>query len=175
MNTSFRSMILMAALPALAACGRGETGAAFVHFSFAGDGRIALHSRTAADALLAADGGLRIEGNPVALTAPQQALLRDYYASIETLQRDAAATGAAGARTGATAIGSVVSGLVSGNPDSIGPKIDAAAAKVEAAAAKICGDLAALHTQQDALTAQLPAFRPYASVSAAEVASCSGK
>lgn len=156
----------------LAACESGQKNTSFTHFSVVDDTHVAIHARGAADAILAADGSLRIDGKTVTLTPPQQGLLEGYYHAIDGLRRDAIATGAAGIATAGTAIVSVVSGLASGDPDSIGPKVDAKAAKVDAAAAKVCADLAELRKQQEAIVVQLDAFRPYASIEASESEDC---
>lgn len=156
----------------MAACESSDKNRSFTHFSVVDDSHVAIHAWGAADAILAADGGLHIDGKAVALTPVQQALLEGYYRGIESLRHDAIATGAEGIATAGTAIVSVVSGLASGDPDSIGPKIDAKAAKVEAAAAKLCSDLAELRKQQEAIVAQLEAFRPYGSIEASEADDC---
>ena len=77
---------------------------------------------------------------------------------------DGIATGKAGASMAGHAIGDVASGLAHGDPDSIGPAIDAHAKTVEAKALAICGDMVALRAKQDAIAAALPSFKPYASI-----------
>lgn len=166
---------LLALALTLAACGRNEVGASFSHFSVVDNGHVSIHARGADAAILAADGGLSIGGNTVALTPIQQALLKDYYESIVALKDAAIATGKAGIATAGTALATVASGLASGDTDSIGAKVQQKAAKVEAAAAKICVDLATLRLRQDAIAAQLAAFRPYALIDAGEVARCASR
>ncbi|MEO6688221.1 MAG: DUF2884 family protein [Dokdonella sp.] len=156
----------------LAACGNSEKDSSFTRFSVVDDSHVAIHAHGAADAILAADGSLRIDGKAIAMTPAQQSLLEAYYHGVEILRHDAIATGAAGIATAGTAIVSVVSGLASGDPDSIGPKVDAKAAKVEAAAMKLCVDLAALHKQQEAIVVQLEAFRPYALIEEGDADDC---
>lgn len=173
MENRIRNVMVPFALAlTLAACESGQKNSSFTHFSVVDDTHVAIHARGAADAILAADGSLRIDGRTVAMTPPQQGLLAGYYRGIEALRRDAIATGAAGIATAGTAIVSVVSGLASGDPDSIGPKVDAKAAKVDAAAAKLCADLVELRKQQEAIVVQLDAFRPYALIEASETDDC---
>jgi hypothetical protein len=133
---------------------------------------IAVHARDIADAVIASDGGLEIDGKAVTLTAAQKENLRDYYEAADALRADAIATGKAGLATAGTAIGSVVKGLLSGEPEKIGPTVDVQAAKVEASAAKICADLRVLQAKQDAIAAQLPAFKPYATITSRDSAKC---
>jgi hypothetical protein len=167
-----RIPMYLALLVALAACGRNQSTGPFARFSDVDDSHVAIHARGVSDAIIAVDGSLRIDDRAVALTPPQQALLRDYYLGIRALRRDALATGAAGIATAGTAIASVVSGLASGDPDSIGRKVDAKAAKVEAAAATLCADIAALRSQQESIASQLAAFQPYAVIGASGGDSC---
>lgn len=160
------------ALLALAACGGRSSDAPFVHYLAAADGRYALQSGSAPPALLGPDGSLRIGGTPVELTPTQQALLKNFHDGIRQLHDDAAATGRAGAATATTALASVAKGLASGQPDRIGPAIEAKAADIEAAALRVCTDLRVLHAQQRRLVAELPAFGPYATLDASEVERC---
>ncbi|MEO7326628.1 MAG: hypothetical protein ABIW82_17540 [Dokdonella sp.] len=156
----------------LAACGNNEKNGSFTHFSVVDESHVAIHARGVADAILASDGSLRIDSKAIAMTPAQQTLLEAYYRGVETLRHDAIATGAAGIATAGTAIVSVVSGLASGDPDSIGPKVDAKAAKVEAAATKLCADLAELRKQQEVIVAQLEAFRPYGLIDESDADDC---
>ncbi|MEO6250187.1 MAG: hypothetical protein ABIO59_05850 [Luteimonas sp.] len=161
-------MVPLALAMVLAACDSRENDRSFSHFSVVDDSHVAIHARGAADAILAADGSLSIDGKTVATTPQQQVLLEAYYHGVDVLRRDAIATGAAGIATAGTAIVSVVSGLASGDPDSIGPKVDAKAAKVEAGAMKICADIAQLRKQQVTIAAQVEAFRPYDFIEASD-------
>lgn len=171
LSTLCRTAFVVLAVTTLGACTHDD--ASFRHFRVIDAEHVALYSRTAPMAVLADDGALSIDGQPVALDPAQRALLETFHGQIRTLVQDALATGSAGIATAATALGAVASGLGSGNPDSIGDKVNAKAAAVEAAAGRICDDLAQLRAQQQAITAQLPAFAPYAGISTGEVASCS--
>lgn len=171
MNAAIRYAFPLAVAALLAACGTHDR-TSFAHFGHASGDRVVLHARSGPDALLAADGSLLVDGKPVALTPAQQALLRDFHDGVGTLWRDAVATGKAGTETAKAAIASVAEGFAGGDSDRIGARVDAAAAKVTADAAKICTDLAALRARQETLAAQLPAFRPYATIGAAETTAC---
>lgn len=156
------------------ACSGGNP-ATFQHISVVDASHIALHARHAPDAMVTADGALSIAGTPVAITPTQRDLLRQYFTDAIALRDDGLATGAAGAGIAAQAIGSVVSGLASGTPDKIGPEIEAKAAKIDEHVTKLCTDLAALHHGQQALAAQLAAFRPYATIEAEQVSGCNSR
>lgn len=176
MNLPIRHGAALAALTlatALGACSHEDVS--FRHFRVVDATHVALYSRTAPMAILADDGSLSIDARPVPLEPAQQAQLKDFHTRIRTLMDDALATGRAGVATATTALGAVASGLASGDPDSIGRKVDAKAAEVDAAAARICVDLARLRAQQQTIATGLPAFAPYAGITADEVASCTGR
>ena len=136
------------------------------------DGSIAVHARGAADADVTAAGDLSIGGKAVALTPVQRGLLKQYYAQVMAVRDDGIATGKAGAAMAGHAIGSVASGLAHGDPDSIGPAIDARAKQVEAKAMTVCNDVQALQAQQSAIASALPAFTPYARIGAHNMTNC---
>lgn len=161
--------LFAAATSLLAAC---SNHIEFRHFSVVDASHVTLHAHGARDATLADDGQFAIGGQPVALTPAQQSLLKDYHAGIMTMVHDAAATGAAGMATAATALGAVATGLASGDTKSIDAKVDAKADQTQAAAMRVCADLAALRDKQGAIVAQLPAFAPYATISADEASAC---
>ena len=135
-------------------------------------GRVAVHAQGQGDADITAAGDLSIAGKPVAVTATQSALLKRYYASALAIRDHGIATGEAGVATANKAITSVASNLANGNPEKIDAEVHASAANVEAQADKICDDLGQIHSIQQTLVAQLPAFRPYALIKASEANDC---
>lgn len=98
-----------------------------------------------------------------------------YYDQALAIRAQGVATGAAGIALAHKAIGSVATGLAHGQPDAIGPKIDAEAKKVEAQAMKVCDGVAALRNTQDALAVSLPAFKPYVLIDAGQASDCRSK
>ncbi len=172
MNTTGTLAIAIALVTSLSGCIiQSDDSSVFQHISIH-DGSIAVHAHSAPDAIVTAVGDLSIDGKAVAVTSGQRDLLKQYYARVMAIRSDGIATGKAGAAMAGHAIGAVASGLAHGNPDSIGPAIDAHASELENKAAAICVDLAALHASQGAVTAALPAFTPYASIDTAEVSHC---
>ncbi len=170
--TTRKLVCWMASVGLIAGCAdHTQDGSALRYFSI-GDGIVAVHSNTRADAMISAGGTLTIAGRHIAIAPPQQELLKHYYATVISLREHSIATGMAGAATGGQAIASVFSGLLSGNPDKIGPQIDARAGKVEAEVTKLCADLGEIRTTQDLLAGQLPDFQPYAVIDARTVAHC---
>lgn len=113
-------------------------------------------------ARIAANGDLTIAGKPVTLSDAQRARTLEYHAHAMDLHRHAIETGKAGIAVGKEAVGAVLSGLAKGEPDKIGPSIEAKAEGVKQAALKLCDDLAGIRGAQTALAADVEAFRPYA-------------
>jgi hypothetical protein len=136
------------------------------------DGGIAIHRTGAPEADITVAGDLSIDGKPVALSPNQRDLLKQYYTQVLLIRADGIATGKAGASMAGHAVGSVVSGLVHGDPDSIGPAIDAHAKTVEAKAMVICTDMVALEAKQVAIANALPVFKPYASIDTRKKTDC---
>lgn len=139
--------------------------------TLAGD-HVALHVSGRPDAEISAAGDLSIGSTPVSVTPAQRELLKSYYSDTLAVRDHGIATGVAGANVAGTALSSVAKGLASGNTDKIDAEVNASAAKVEAQAANICADLQRIHATQETLSAQLEAFRPYASVAANQVDDC---
>jgi hypothetical protein len=136
------------------------------------DQHFAVHAKSGPDAIVSATGELSMGGKQLALDRTQRDSAIRYFASASALRRDGIATGMAGASTAMTAIGSVVSGFANGEPDKIGPAVEAKAADVRAHAEKMCRDLRDLAATQDTLAASLPAFRSYALIESKDVADC---
>jgi hypothetical protein len=162
---------LAALVFAVAGCSN-EADASFTHLNQISKTQFAVHRYGGPDAIISKTGELSIAGSTVNLDPAQKALVVRYFDNAIALRDDGFATGMAGASTAITALSSVVSGLASGEPDKIGSDVEAKAAQLEAKAMKVCGDLHDLATTQNALSASLPAFRPYALISEKEVDEC---
>ena len=159
---------------ALAGCDSAVSGTVVTDDGYIAlrDGQAVVRAPGQPDASIAADGALRIGEATIATTPGQRAQLARYYVEAAALRDDGIATGKAGLAVAGHAIGSVISGLVSGDPDRIDREVDAKARTVEASARKLCADLAQLRSTQDAIAAQLPAFRPYARIDAGDTGRC---
>lgn len=170
----FAGMLLLPVL--LAGCGSSshdfttvQQGGISIDFE---DGAVLLHATGQPEGRITADGDFSIAGKPVTLSAPQRSLFKQYYDDAGRIRDEGIATGKAGAAMAGHAIGDVVSGLVHGNPGKIGPSIEARAGKITAQATQICQALDGLRTTQDAISSQLEAFRPYATITAEKVQHC---
>lgn len=129
-----------------------------------GNGDVTIRANDAPDAVITANGDLRIDQRPIAVDAPQRELLKSYYGGATTILTDGIATGKAGAAVGEEAAKSVLTRLASGNPDKIQQDIDTKVKPLKEAALKICDDLGNVKHSQDQLAAALPAFKPYGNV-----------
>jgi hypothetical protein len=168
-------LAIVSATLALAACGRSATSPdVSLHAgSFnVRDGQVVISANPAPEARISSDGRLTIDGRDVAVSEVQRAELVSYYRAATGVLQQAIATGAAGAGVGAAAVSGIAAGFAKGDLSELKGKVEAQANVVRHEAMKICENLADLRTAQDALAAQLPAFQPYAVVSAHEAASC---
>jgi hypothetical protein len=162
---------LAALVFAVAGCSN-EANGSFSHLNQINKTQFAVHRSGGPDAIVSKTGELSIAGTTVNLDSAQKALVVRYFDNAIALRDDGFATGMAGASTAITALTSVVSGLASGEPDKIGSDVEAKAAQVEAKAMKVCGDLQDLAMTQNALSASVPAFRPYALINEKDVDEC---
>ncbi|MCS3746289.1 alkanesulfonate monooxygenase SsuD/methylene tetrahydromethanopterin reductase-like flavin-dependent oxidoreductase (luciferase family) [Xanthomonas arboricola] len=123
-------------------------------------------------ATVGADGALSIDGKPVALNAAQQLAMRSVYTQIQGVAAKGIDIGTQGAAFGAHAAGEALKGVLSGNPDQIGDKIEAEAETFKQKAMLICDQLDKLRTAQDAATRVVPEFGPYANLTQKDIDDC---
>ena len=141
------------------------------HIRLDGD-RVGANGPNDTTAWIDASGSLQIGGKNVALTAEQRALALQYRAEAMSLKADGIAIGKSGTKLAGKAMGAVASGLASGDPDSIGTKIEADTKQIEAQAMALCQRVTTLQESQDALARSLPVFAPYATITNATAADC---
>ncbi len=137
-----------------------------------GDGELTINATGHPKAKIGANGDLIIDGKAVALTPDQRKLVSAYYGELEGITQAGIAVGKQGAKMAGKAVGAAISGVLSGNTDDIDAKVEAEARKIEAEARQICTRLSGLRTAQDALAAEVPAFRPYANLEQADIDDC---
>lgn len=169
MRTFLLPMILLLTL--VSGCGHSDH-VSMISFIDVDGGRVALRAPHQEDALISAAGDLTIGTANVTVNAAQRDLLKNYYTTAVSLRDHGIATGKAGMAVAGKALGSVASGLASGNTDKIDSEVNASAAKVEAQAMLVCKDVAELRATQDTLAAQLPAFQPYAQIKQHDAEDC---
>lgn len=121
---------------------------------------------------IAPDGSLLIEGEALPLDAEQQALSLRYRQSLVAIAEAGMQIGVEGADFGMRAAGDALKGLFSGNMDQVEKKIEEEARRFEKEAARICTLLPALLASQDALSASVPEFGPYARMTRKDIEDC---
>lgn len=117
-------------------------------------------------------GDLLIDGKTVSVTPEQRALLLDYRGHILDVVSTGMTLGAKGADLGMEAAGGAIKSIFTGEMDAFEQRIEAQAAAIEAEALKICDRLPAMLDSQQALAASLPEFRPYATMTEADIDEC---
>ncbi len=127
---------------------------------------------TRPNAELTPAGELLLDGRPVPTDARQHLLLVQYRQAIMTVAERGMALGVQGADLGGHAVGEVLKGLMSGNPDQIDKNINAKARSIEAQAMLLCKELRPVQELQQKLAVALPQFAPYATLKASDVEDC---
>ena len=125
-----------------------------------------------AKAEITPQGDLLISGDKVQVNDEQRALLVKYRGDIIAVATGGANIGAQGADFGLRTAGKALRGALSGNRDQTEAEIQAEARKFEAKARTICDRLPPLLDTQQQLAAQLPAFKPYATMEQSDIDDC---
>ncbi len=195
--TPFRTLILMAGLTLAAAC----TGQPGNNSADAGPGKNepeTLVARKVAQAMdearqklatenidvgddndknlpkaqISPQGDLLIGGKAVAVTDAQRALLLKHRANVIAIAESGMALGVQGADLGMKAAGEAMKSIFTGNSEEIEKRVKAEADKIEAEAKKLCDKLPPMLESQNALSASLPEFKPYATMDQSDIDDC---
>jgi hypothetical protein len=158
----------------LAACGHHVDTGIHLHSGAltVANGQVVIEGQDGSQARISSTGQLTIGGQDIVVSDPQRAQLVAYFNAASGVKRHAVATGVAGAQVGVTAASEVVSGLAKGDMSGLKAKVESQAGEVKRQALKLCDDFTAVRAAQDALTAELAAFKPYAVVSERDTADC---
>jgi len=158
----------------LAGCSNGSDMSNFGGTSIANGGiRVnhevaTLHVSGVPNAVVSADGELRIDGKTVTTSPAQQEQLKRYAQAALAVREHGIATGKAGAAVAGAAIQGIAASIASGDSNQIDKHVDAKAKQVDEAANKICLDIAQIRAAQNALATDLPAFKPYSGILGAD-------
>jgi len=117
-------------------------------------------------------GDLLIEGKTTTVTTAQRTLLLDYRRQVIAVAETGMAIGVQGADLAGKAVLEVVSGVMHGNTDAAGKRIEAEGRKLAVNAKQICQHLPAMRATQQQLATSLPAFAPYATMKQADIDDC---
>ena len=119
-------------------------------------------------------GDFLLDGAKVDVSAEQQAMLLAYRGQVLAIAEAGMAMGIAGADLGGKALGGVAGAIFGGEKAAkdFEARMEAQGKRLETEGLKLCERLRPLHAQQQALAASLPAFAPYATLTADEVEDC---
>lgn len=124
-------------------------------------------------AVITPQGDLLIAGRKVDATPAQRALLLDYRQQIIGIAEAGMDIGERGASLGMGAAKQAIVGALSGKDDKqIEAAIHPQAEQIKAAAMALCKRLPRLRASQQQLATDLPAFRPYATMTQKDVDDC---
>lgn len=130
------------------------------------------HSTDGSKAQITPKGDLLIEGKAVPVTPAQRALVLEYRREIIGIAEAGMNIGVKGADLAGKAVLETFSGLMHGNADEAGKRIEEQGKRLEADAKQICTQLPAMLDTQQRLAAALPAFKPYATMTQADIDDC---
>ncbi|QCO67782.2 hypothetical protein E5843_08380 [Luteimonas yindakuii] len=148
--------------------GKGNKGINFGSRSHAG-------SDALPSAEISPQGDFLIDGEPVPVDDSQRALLLAHRAHVIAVADAGMEIGAQGAALGLQAASGAIGAVLRGDGEAFGKRMEAEGERIEAAAGELCTHLPALLQSQQALAAALPAFEPYATMTAEDVDSCDDK
>ena len=117
-------------------------------------------------------GDLLLEGKRADISPAQRALLLQYRQQIIKVAEAGMAVGVKGADLAGKAMIETFSGLMHGNADEAGKRIEAEGHRLEAEAQQICTMLPGMLQTQQQLAASLPAFKPYATMTQHDIEDC---
>lgn len=117
-------------------------------------------------------GDLLLEGKAVDLSPAQRALVLQYRQQIIKVAEAGMAVGVKGADLAGKAMVETFSGLMHGNAEDAGKRIEAEGHRLEAEARQICTMLPGMMQTQQELASALPAFKPYATMTQHDIEDC---
>jgi hypothetical protein len=183
--------ILVACLPALGACSSGTNSSSSSGIAASVDGSIssaldAVQKRLQNEAItvshntpnlpvakITPQGDFIVDGKTIAITAAQREALLEYRKQLIAVATQGIAVGKQGAALGLQAASNAIANALAGkSDDEIQKKVEAQTAGIRQAAAKICDRLPALMTSQQKLAAEVPAFKPYATMTQSDIDDC---
>ena len=120
-------------------------------------------------------GDFLIDGKPVTVTTEQRQLLIKHRELLATIAISGVEIGMQGVNLAQKAVGESLKGIFNGDTDQVEKKIEAEAQKIEVSANLLCEQLPLLLESQQTLAESLPEFKPYATMTKADIDDCHGK
>lgn len=117
-------------------------------------------------------GDLVIADKAVAITPHQRELLLAYRQQVIDIAETGMSIGVQGADLAGKAVTGVLGSVFSGKGDEFGKRMDVEGKKLEAKARQLCTQLEPMRLRQQQLAASLPEFKPYATMTDADIDEC---
>lgn len=131
------------------------------------------HDKHAPDAVITPQGDFLIDGKSVVITPQQRGEVLAYRAQYIEIAQQGIAIGHAGVEAGRRALVPMVfAALFGDDDDAIEARMDKRLAGVRKASEQLCTRLPQLMASQQQLAADLPAFKPYATLTQKDVDDC---
>jgi len=173
--------LLLAGVIALTSCGRQDAASdrTVVHddrisgsaITFSGD-TVTLRRDDLPTATITAAGDLQIDGKTVTTSDAQRRAMTGYRKELHAITMAGIEMGKEGAKLGVDAAGEAIKGIFNGDTDRIGERVEARAEQIKDKAKQLCDNVEQLRVAQDAAVAQVPQFKPYASLKRSDVLEC---
>ncbi len=128
-----------------------------------------------AKAEISPQGDLLIDGKPVSVTPEQRQLLIKHRELLANIAISGMEIGMQGVDLAKKAVGESIKGIFNGDTAPVEKKVEAEAKKIEDSANLLCEQLPLLMASQQTLSASLPEFKPYATMTAEDIKDCRGK
>lgn len=118
------------------------------------------------------EGDFLVDGKAVAIDDTQRALLLDYRGQVIAIADAGIAIGGKSVGLAGAALQQAVGAIFSGNTDELEKRVEAEAGKIKTEAMRLCRELPPMLETQQQLAASLPDFKPYATLTQADIDEC---
>lgn len=138
------------------------------------EGNISVSSsdKQGAQAEITPEGDFLVDGRRIEISPEQRTLLLEHRARIVAVAEAGMQVGLEGADLATKAMKEALVGALSGQTEQIEARIEAEASRIKTSALELCKQLPALMASQQSLAASLPEFRPYATMTQADIDDC---
>lgn len=134
---------------------------------------ISSHDANVPDAKITPQGDFLIAGKSVPLTTAQRKEVLAYRQQVMQIVQQGMEVAKQGAAVGMDAASTAIAGALTGQSDKqIQKQVEAQTSGIRQAAVKICDRLPAMMAGQQKLAVDLPAFKPYADMTQADIDEC---
>lgn len=134
---------------------------------------VSRNDKTLPKAEITPQGDFLIDHKPVPLTPAQRQEMLAYRQHIVEIAQQGIAIGKQGASLGLSAAGAAIAGALAGESDQqIRQRVEAKTTGIRKEAVKICDRLPAMMAEQQKLAADVPAFKPYATMTQQDIEDC---